>query len=119
MHFDWVTMRVVVQDTVLRGTWLRRQIAKVLKVLAIREGTWEVHVVKDRAMMDLHKRTMNDGSTTDVLTFDLRDVRPKSRPDREGVPVELDTVICLDEARRRAKEFGHTTREELLLYCVH
>jgi probable rRNA maturation factor len=31
----------------------------------------------------------------------------------------LDTVICLDEARRRAGELGHTVHKELLLYCVH
>jgi hypothetical protein len=35
------------------------------------------------------------------------------------VAVEVDTVVCVDEARRRARERGHGVREELLLYCMH
>ena len=33
--------------------------------------------------------------------------------------MDVETVVCVDEARRRAGEMGHTVREELLLYCVH
>jgi probable rRNA maturation factor len=60
---------------------------------------------------------MGDTRTTDVLTFDLRDRKPPR--DREGVALELETVVCIDEARRRAAELNHPVRHELLLYCVH
>ena len=68
-------------------------------------------------MKRLHAASLDDPTTTDVLTFDLRDDAPKK--DHEGTPVELDTVVCIDEARRRATEFGHPIRNELLLYCLH
>jgi rRNA maturation RNase YbeY len=34
-------------------------------------------------------------------------------------PIEVDVLICLDEAERRVAEFAHTTVHELLLYAVH
>jgi len=68
-------------------------------------------------MKRLHVDSLGISTTTDVLTFDLRD-NPQKK-DAEGAPVELDTVICVDEARRRAAEFHHPLQHELLLYCLH
>jgi probable rRNA maturation factor len=55
---------------------------------------------------------MNLGDTTDVLTFDLSDGSGAG-------DLELDTVLCADEAARRAKELAHPLKVELLLYAVH
>lgn len=104
------------------ATWLRPPLLSLLQLLRISSVQWSITLVRDRDMKALHAQTMNVPTTTDVLTFDLRDPPSrKSRPhkDREGSPVELDTVICLDEARRRAKELAHPIRHELLLYCLH
>jgi probable rRNA maturation factor len=101
---------------------LARHLHAVLRCLRISRGTWTVKVAGDREMADLHWRTRRIAGTTDVLTFDLREKsedRRQKTEDQQGVPVELDTVLCADEARRRANELGHTVREELLLYCVH
>jgi probable rRNA maturation factor len=106
--------------------WLKGKLEGVLALLGVDGGTWAIRLVGDRTMSALHGRTMGDWDTTDVLTFDLRDgteariVKREERSGKEsGEAVELDTVVCLDEARRRAKEMGHSAREELLLYCVH
>jgi probable rRNA maturation factor len=85
----------------------------VLCVLRIFRGSWSVNIVKDREMAALHERSMGIGGTTDVLTFDMRE------GSEAGEALDLDTVVCVDEARRRAEELGHSVREELLLYCVH
>jgi probable rRNA maturation factor len=69
-----------------------------------------VRVVGDEEMARLHVRHANVPGTTDVLTF------PQSPA---GEPIEADIAICVDEAARRASEFGHTAERELLLYCVH
>ncbi len=98
--------------------WLKGKLVAAVKVLRIKRVEWAVSVVGDRAMRELHGRTMGDSSTTDVLTFDLREAAAIKRT-KEGVAVELDTVVCADEALRRAKEMGHSLREELLLYAVH
>jgi len=97
---------------------LGRQLRRTLKLLKIRHANWSITIVADRAMSALHALTMKDPTTTDVLTFDLRD-ESEIKKTKEGSAVELDTVICRDEAARRAKEFHHTTLEELLLYAIH
>jgi probable rRNA maturation factor len=85
-------------------------------MLGVKRCAWTITIVGDGAMAELHARTMDLPTTTDVLTFDMRD---ETGGTREGAAVELDTVVCADEARRRAEEMGHGVREELLLYAVH
>lgn len=69
-----------------------------------------VELVDDAIMDHLHRKHSGVPGTTDVLTF------PASGPDD---PVDVDIVACVDEARRRAVEFGHDVERELLLYAVH
>jgi rRNA maturation RNase YbeY len=100
------------------GRWIARRLRKVLRLLGVEKGEWAVVIVGDREMKGLHLRTMGLDSTTDVLTFDLREAAEIKRT-KEGSAVELDTVVCLDEAKRRGKELGHSVERELLLYGVH
>ena len=97
------------------AAWLRRMLRKVFALLKIRDGVWTITIVEDAEMAKLHQRTMRLGTTTDVLTFDLRESGVGSR----NSEVELDTVICADEAARRAGELGHAVRNEVLLYAIH
>ncbi len=111
----------------IHADFLRIRLRKILRELNVRSAIWSITLVGDKEMCDLHKRTMSLDTTTDVLTFDLRDAprsgnqKPKIKNQKspEGCPVEVDTVICLDEARRRAKDLGHPIEHELLLYAVH
>jgi probable rRNA maturation factor len=96
--------------------WLKQHLLKTLKLLRIQTAEWSITIVNDKEMTALHARTMNLPTTTDVLTFDLRD---DASITKEGIEVELDTVLCLDEAKRRAKELNHPLRQELLLYAIH
>jgi len=89
--------------------WLEAQLRRVLSLLKIRKGSWSITIVHDAAMKALHKKTMGLSTTTDVLTFDLS----------EGKELDLDTVICRDEAQRRAAEMKHSVRSEVLLYAIH
>lgn len=70
-----------------------------------------VRVVTDARMSELHERHSGVEGTTDVLTFDLRD-------DPSGA-LDVDLVVCVDEARRAAGERGHDVVEELTLYALH
>jgi probable rRNA maturation factor len=100
---------------------------EILRLLRIQGGRWAVKVVRDEEMAKLHRRSVGVEGTTDVLTFDMREKaegKGRKTEDRRqksegGEPVDLDTVVCVDEARRRAEELGHSVRDELLLYCVH
>ena len=73
-------------------------------------GEIRAEVVGDERMSQLHERHKDTPGTTDVLTFDL-----------SGDPklLDVDIVICADEARRQAASRGHGVAQELALYIVH
>lgn len=75
------------------------------------EGEVRVRVIDDPAMADAHVRYSGVAGTTDVLTFDLSG-------DPEG-PLDVDILVCIDEARRQAETRGHAVDRELLLYIIH
>lgn len=77
-------------------------------------GQVRVRLVRDAEMAELHQRTTGVPGTTDVLTFDLRD-----DPDPADRVLDVDVVLCTDEARRQASERGHSVIAELTLYLVH
>ncbi|MEN0019578.1 MAG: rRNA maturation RNase YbeY [Planctomycetota bacterium] len=107
------TGRLDVQDL----AWLRRTLTDAAAAVA-REldvgGEVRVDVIDDEAMAEAHQRWSGIAGTTDVLTFDLRDV-----DDGANQPIDTDAMICLDEAERQAATHNHDTRRELLLYAVH
>jgi probable rRNA maturation factor len=73
-------------------------------------GEIRVRVVGDEAMAAAHERWAGVPGTTDVLTFDLGSA---------GRRLDLDALVCLDEAARQAGPRGHEAWRELLLYVVH
>ncbi len=91
--------------------WLEGQLARIAELAGVESGRLAVAVVDDGQMARMHQQYCNQPGTTDVLTFDLREVPSE--------PVEGDLVICMDEAHRQAQQRGHDTRLELLLYAVH
>ncbi len=86
---------------------------RVLAHLGLR-GQVRVRLVRDAEMSALHERTTGVPGTTDVLTFDLREV-----PDPGDRRMDVDVVLCTDEARRQAAARGHEPVAELTLYLVH
>jgi probable rRNA maturation factor len=92
---------------------LRRKIAAAVEVLAASGASIaRVHVqlVGDAQMDRYHRMHSGIAGTTDVLTF---------LASGDAEPIEVDIIACVDEARRRASEFGHAVNREILLYAVH
>ncbi len=122
----------------LPAAWFKGMVREVLKMENVGAGVWTIACVDDPAMTQVHGRSMGLFTTTDVLTFDLRAPLAK-RAGLAGaatslgagagpnggaeVPpsshIELDTVICLDEAARQADIRGHELNREVLLYSIH
>ncbi|QOV88876.1 rRNA maturation RNase YbeY [Humisphaera borealis] len=69
-------------------------------------------LVGDKAMADLHQQFMGIAGPTDVLTFPLDE-------DSRGRVMAGEVVVCIPEARRRAKTEGTELRHEVLLYALH
>ncbi len=87
-------------------------------------GEVRARVVGDSEMASLHGRHLGDATTTDVLTFDLREGGGGGAGGAGGEasgagPLDVDLVLCLDEAERQARERGHGAGEELVLYALH
>lgn len=94
-------------------SWLSEQLSQLGRLAGAGPGGVTVVVVDDGRMAELHERYHGDASTTDVLSFDLRD------ESGGGSAIEGDLVLCADEARRQAQRRGHALRVELLLYGLH
>ena len=80
-----------------------------------REGSVRIGLVADDEMAVAHMRHLGEPGPTDVLTFDMTDGASAS----ESCPLDLDILVCLDEASRRADELGHDVQREMLLYMIH
>ena len=90
---------------------------EVVNELGLAAPRIAVVVAGDDLMSQLHERFGGTKGSTDVLTFDLSE--PGASPRRRQSQVDGEIYICLDEAKRRAGQFGHAPRLELLLYAVH
>lgn len=95
---DWIAGRVVEALQVMESGADGHRVSRV-----------SIRLVGDRTMSSAHRRWCDVEGTTDVLTF--------HEVEADGLHVDL--LLCVDEAERRAAEFGHESRRELLLYSVH
>jgi probable rRNA maturation factor len=91
--------------------WIITQLVQ-LSIYQKLTGHMVISFTNDQGMSTLHKKHLNIDGTTDVLTFDLRD-------DKNSPVLEVEAVLCVDEAARQAKARGHETKLELLLYGIH
>lgn len=92
---------------------LRSQVAAAAAHLGA-AGEVRVRLVGDEEMAANHVRHMGVQGTTDVITFDLAEGRAAS-----GEAMDVDLLICVDEAERQAARRGIDRQRELLLYALH
>ena len=108
-------------DAGLSG-WLDLQVHRAIELCDLTDVQLNLVIVADDEMAQLHEQYTGVPGTTDVLTFNMSDpVQGDSHPASSQSPacIEADLILCLDEARRQAKQRNHQPREELLLYAVH
>ena len=97
--------------------WLRDALTRAVGEAVALEGApadgheVRVRIVDDAEMTALHDRHAGDPTTTDVLTFDLRE--------GEAGPLDVDIVVCAGEASRQAAARTRGVETELLLYALH
>ncbi len=92
--------------------YVRRHIRSAHRLLRPSLRELSLALVGDRRMAQLHQQFMNLPGPTDVLTFPLDE-------DEDGNVVAGEVVVCVPEARRRAREHGVAVERELLLYALH
>lgn len=92
-----------------RRAWVLDHAARALAPLEC-SGEVRVRVVGDDEMAREHEARAGVPGTTDVLTFDLSE---------GGDALDVDLLVCADEAGRQARALGHSAERELLLYIIH
>lgn len=111
-----VTLSVRVRQPWVDQPLLLRVARGAARELGFTSGDLSIAIIGDTAMKALHARTMNDPTTTDVLTFDLGSDRALGRIDGE-------IVACAAVAHRHAAALTsrrrHAAAAELALYVTH
>jgi probable rRNA maturation factor len=92
--------------------FLRRQLRRAHQLLKPPLRQLSLALVGDRRMAELHAQFLGIRGPTDVLTFPLE-------ADKRGRTISGEVVVCVPEARRRARELGVGVERELLLYALH
>jgi probable rRNA maturation factor len=94
------------------STFIKRHIKLAHAIMRPALAELSIALVGDRRMSALHEQFMSIAGPTDVLTFPLD-------MDAAGNALSGEVVICVPQARRRARENGNSIPSELLLYALH
>lgn len=89
--------------------WLTRLVKRALGAEGIEQAEIGILLVDDRRIAKLHGEWFDDPTPTDVITFDLS----------AGDGLSGDIAVSTETARRMAREFGWTPRQEVAYYVVH
>lgn len=92
--------------------WLMDRTRDAMAELAL-TGEVRIGIVDDQQMSERHERDAGVAGTTDVLTYDLAGDSETTRV------LDVDVIVCVDEARRQASDRGVASERELLLYVLH
>jgi len=96
----------------------------ILKELKFKSAGLSVMLVRDKKMAELNQKLMKHRGTTDVISFSYLEKKGKVRLTpkilNSNPPVFLgEMIICLDVAKRNAKEYKTSFEYESALYLCH
>src|SRR3990167_2536900 len=91
---------------------LTRTVKTILKSFHIQKGFLSFVFVNSGKIKSLNKKYLKRSYVTDVLAFDLLS---EPQPRR----LEGEIFICVPQARRNAKFFKNTPKDEIILYIIH
>lgn len=91
-------------------------IFSVIKASGLKDEVINICLVDKKTMMDLCLRFKKKKKVTDVLSFPV----PEEERSFEHTKSLLgDLVICIDQAKKQAKDYGHTLAEEIAVLSAH
>lgn len=102
----------------------RKYAQSILKSLTFKSAAVSVMLVRDKKMEELNQKLMKHKGTTDVLSFSYLETKGKvkltSKVLSANPPAFLgEIIICLDTAKRNAKEYKTNFEYESALYLCH
>jgi probable rRNA maturation factor len=96
----------------------------ILRALGFKSAAFSVILVRDRRMAALNQKLLRHEGTTDVLSFSYLEKKGKVKLVPKllsaNPPAFLgEVIICLDTAKRNAKEYKTGFEYECALYLCH
>ena len=102
---------------------LEKVIKEVLKVENVDEKKCEISLsfVDEKKIRQLNRDFREIDRVTDVLSFPIEDFFNEDRKTLLEKPYLMlgDAVICLDVARKQAKDLGHSFEREVMYLTCH
>ena len=122
LHSDHASLAMITVDVNDRqrilsvsDRWLGGIVRKALAAEGVARAEIGIMLLDDRRMAAVHQRWLGIPGPTDVITFDLSAAAGPGR----GDALAGDIVLSTETARRMARTFGWTPRQELAYYLVH
>lgn len=107
----------------LDETYLKNISEKILKILDQGQKIGISLVIVDRnRMRSLNKKYRGKNQVTDVLSFPFqKGARGKEKfiEPLEEIQFLGEIIICYPQAKKQAKEFGHSLQKELTIILIH
>lgn len=120
-------MNLIINNTTKKDLNLEKDLEKVigevLKIEKVDEKKCEISIsfVDEKKIRKLNRDFRSIDKTTDVLSFPIEDFFNEDRKTLLKKPYLMlgDVVICLDVARKQAKELGHSFEREIMYLTCH
>jgi probable rRNA maturation factor len=96
---------------------LQKIAAAALEELGLEAAELSIVLVGAKEMASLNEKFLNHEGPTDVITFDYRNTELGTQNIELRIYGEI--FVCLEEAKRQAKEFKTTWQAEVVRYVVH
>ncbi|NOY05924.1 MAG: rRNA maturation RNase YbeY [Chlorobi bacterium] len=104
----YIPVRFEVRTGSIGAAVLRKGVERVLRGEKLKAGTVSIALVDDATIHAVNKKFLGHDCATDVITFPL-----------ETEPLDAEIVISVETARRQAREFKVSLKEELLRLVIH
>ena len=96
---------------------IEKVVNKAFETEDIKKASCSIIIVDNTFIHKLNKEYRGIDRVTDVISFALEDDKSMIIPD--DIRLLGDIYICLDKAKKQAKEYGHSLERELCFLAVH
>lgn len=79
-----------------------------------KDAEFSIAFVSEREMKKLNKEWRGKDAVTDVLSFGRAEKAERAERGEMG-----EILICYEQAKRQAKDMGHSVRDEVMFLLVH
>lgn len=114
MNVDVVGLEILDHDSLQRD--IDKSIRRICDASDLNKHSVTISLVDESTIEDLSARFKKKKKITDVLSFPVPEME-RLFPHTKNLLG--DVIICVPQAARQAKEFGHTLLEEIAVLCAH